>query len=303
MRKSGSRGAAIINALVIAVTLAAISTTLLSRVMVVVERSSDARAVDQASLLLTAAIILVRRVVALNAQIEGTTHSGQPWAAPRIGESIGSGTASWQIEDLQAKFNLNWLTAVESAEPLFRSFERLARGQGVPAAIVDRVRQALSPESGGRDTIFVQGTRPPVLPFISVGQLRLIAGMIDPYFDALSPLVASLPAESSLNVNTVLPEIVAAFIGDVDLDLLERELARARPFPSVDSFHDWISRTFGDGASAALEVLPLDVSSAWFGARVNVQLEGLVLSRYVILNRIAAEGRVSIYLSLPAFVE
>lgn len=299
-RCARTRGMALINALIVASALAAMSSALLLRADAARQRLGHQQTADQAALYLGAAIALVQQSVALDVDDSGIVHLGQLWAQDRLDESIDRGHVDWRITDLQGQFNINWLLAEADMGHFAASFARLVQARGLTPALSQRLLLAMDPESATRMTAFVPGVRPPTVPLVFVSQLRLIEGMDDRAFAALTPVLTALPVETALNVNTALPEVLAAFVPNIEAAEIERALAPVRPFSSVDSFLEWAAQGLGDDAAAALEELPLDVGSEWFGARVSARLDMLIVHRAVVLNRLA-ERRSEIVLSVPEY--
>ncbi|MEL7012344.1 MAG: hypothetical protein AAFO72_03585, partial [Pseudomonadota bacterium] len=107
------RGVALINALLIVAALSAVTVALLQRTDASNERLIDLQRAGQAKLYLDAVTLQLTDVIGL-AEFgpDGQTilvDTGQTWARPATEVAIGDGKATWQVDDLQGKFNLAWL--------------------------------------------------------------------------------------------------------------------------------------------------------------------------------------------------
>ena len=301
---SRQRGMALINALIVVAALAAVSLVLLSRTEQARERLGMRFDADQAELYLDAAESLVLQLVDASARDE-FVHAGQAWASPRAAETIDRGTVGWQLEDLQGRFNINWLSRDDPmGEAAREAFLHLARDLGVPAQLAGRLADAGDARTLFRDGAFGGSagvSRPPQLPLLLPRTLLLVAGAGEGHLERLLPMLSALPPESALNVNTARPDILLPFLPGAnarDLSAFE-QYRRERPFMDIDAFFEWAEMVLGEDAALALEALSLSTGSEWFEARLVARLDTVVLRRSVVVQRSEETGRSAITLSLP----
>lgn len=302
--RANPRGMALINALIVVAALAAVSLALLARTDQVHQRIGLRLDADQAEQYLDAAEHLVRQLVDTVGG-DDFVHSGQSWAIPRTGVAIDRGSVGWQIGDLQGRFNINWVLRTDAMGEAARgAFVRLARAQDVPAQVAIRIIDAAGSQGPFRDSAFGGGagvSSPPPLPLVLPQVLRLVTGAGDGRLDRLLPLVSALPPESGLNINTVAPEVLAAFVPDLsarDLGAFERH-RRERPLAAVGDFLAWVGVVMGEEPALALQDLSLTTGSEWFDARLVARLDTIVLRRSVTLQRPEEAGHSAIVLSMP----
>ncbi|MEQ9260338.1 MAG: type II secretion system minor pseudopilin GspK [Roseovarius sp.] len=310
-RRLSPRGVALLNALLIVAALSAVSLALLQR-----SEASNARLVEmqragQAELYLDAVTLQVQQVIGPAARgTDGETlivEPSQSWARPAQGILIGEGVASWQVADMQGRFNLAWLgqrlealpgeDEEETEEPpdlnrmLRDAFSRLVLERGLSRVELRRLEQALIPDLGQRVSAYGRATRPPPLPPAALDELLLVEGIGEEALAALRPILTTMPADAGgLNLNTVSAEVLAALMGERSAEALEAQLASARPFDTVEAALDWVSARGGPEALALVEALGAGVGSQWFEARMDVRLDTLRLRRRVVMQRANPES-------------
>lgn len=305
-KSAAPRGVALINALLIVAALSAITVTLMQRSEAARARLGGMLEADQLGLYLDAAEQLAFGLLAQPVDGSDATHSGQPWAQPFIEEPIERGTVSLRISDLQGRFNLAWLNrlaqdedSLEERAMIFDAFAQLMQDVGLDQQARRRLRQALDPDLGQRVTAWGRSTRPPTLPLLSIQQLRLVEGVSEDDLRRLAPHVTSLPSQAGPNLNTISPEVLAAFLPRANAGSLSAPLAAARPFEDFDTALEWIETRFGEDARERLEALDADVSSGWFELQIEARLDTLRLTRNVVVQRDDPTACCKIVLSLP----
>lgn len=300
------RGVALINALLIVAALSAVTVALLQRTDASNVRLIDLQRAGQAELYLDAVTLQLRDVIG-PAQFgpDGQTiivDTDQTWARPATEVIIGDGKAAWQVDDLQGRFNLAWLSRNFESLPndgdqapdlnamLLDAFRQIALDRGLSRAQLRRLEQALIPSLGQRVTAYGRATRPPPLPLSTLDELLLVDGMDDDILQSLRPVLASFPDDGAgLNLNTVNAEVLAALLGETSSDSLRQRLATDRPFTTVQTALAWVEDRAGADGKALMEALGAGIGSTRFEARIELQLDTLVLTRRVVLERIRPE--------------
>lgn len=305
-RIGAPRGVALINALLLVAALSAITVTLMQRAELARARLGGMLDADQLGLYLDAAEQLAFGLLAQPSGTAGITHLDQVWAQPFVEEPIDRGTVSLRISDLQGRFNLAWLSRpaldesdLEERAIIFEAFGQLMQDLGLDQQVRRRLIQALDPELGQRVTAWGRSTRPPDLPLVSVFQLRLVEGVSDADLEVLAPHVTSLPTQTMPNMNTISPEVLAAFLPRANAGSLAAALTQARPFEDSTAALDWIESRFGADARTRISALDPDVHSDWFELRIAARLDRLRLTRNVVLHRDDPSVCCKIVLALP----
>lgn len=305
-RPVAPRGVALINALVLVAALSAITVTLLQRVEQARTRLSGMLEADQLGLYLDAAEQLAFDMLTSSGQDKEIVHLGQAWARPLVDEPIDRGTVSLRISDLQGRFNLAWLNRpVEDEDDLQEqamfqdAFEQLMQVLALDQQVRRRLTQALDPELGQRVTAWGRSTRPPDLPLTALQQMRLINGVNDHDINRLAPYMTSLPTQAGPNLNTMSPELLAAFLPDTNAGTLAAHLNSVRPFQDYDTAIQWVEDRFGEDGRMRIEALDPDVASNWFELRIEGRLGSLRLARNVVLTRDGPDACCRTALALP----
>lgn len=282
-----ARGVALVNALIVVAALAAISTALLLRADAARQRLEVQRSSDQMQIYLRGGALIVQDLLTdAAASGGGAIHMDQDWARAVDEVQIDRGRIGWRMDDLQGRFNVNWLVrGVSDADPdqsapglptaqLARAaFERLARSAGASTLIAARLADALDPVSGRRSAAFDSDHQPPVLPLQSVAQLRNVRGVDGDMFARLEPLLAALPPQTGLNLNTALPEVLAAVVPNPSaVSRLTRTVAE-RPFDTDAAAREWIEAVLEQDAPGVIAAFAPGASSQWFAARLVVRLD------------------------------
>lgn len=302
----GARGIALINALVVVAAISAVAVALLARADAARLRLAEMRGADQAALYLDAAERLALLLIETDSNTTDTDHPGEPWAEAREAEEIDLGTAGWRISDLQGRFNVNWLAdEPDYWAPVAReAFERLMQQQGLPADLAARLADALDPEIAPQNRRARPGTAAARIrprPVLTVDELRLVEGLTEEDFARIAPFLAALPGQTTLNVNTASPEVLAAFLPDASVDQVSRALeAATRPFVDPDEFFYDIMEPLMGLAADDFPFERLDTATEWFEVRLNARLDRTHLRRTLVVRR-SAEGGGDIVLSLPEF--
>ncbi|MGI9284644.1 MAG: type II secretion system minor pseudopilin GspK [Pseudomonadales bacterium] len=164
------------------------------------------------------------------------------WAQPLEEFEIEQGALRLQINDLQARFNLNNLIdqqGVASATER-QQFDRLLQALNVPinlaAVIVDWLDVDEVNSSGSKeDDVYLERT-PSFLSantaMADVSELRQLNGMTDEYYELLAPYLTALPKSTkanakltSVNINTVSEQVFSSFANNISLSRAQSELA------------------------------------------------------------------------------
>lgn len=298
MRRA-ARGMALIQALVIVAAIAAVSMALLMRAEGARHRQELRNQAAQVALYLDAGVTLVRLQLAALSE-GGSVDRGQTWAQERRDRAIDAGTLSWRVDDLAGRFNLNAVSdeAGTGGDTPRAALVRLARAQGVSAVGAERLADALSPDLPIRAAAAAPRL-PPVLPVLHPQQVRYLLADEQPAFDRLLPLLAAVPAETPLNVNTLRPEVLEALAPHWPASLRAALIAAARdtPFARAEDWQAWIA-ALDDDAAAMVGALGLATSSEWFELQLEARLDSLALRRSVVLDMGAAQGRGAVFLSM-----
>lgn len=134
---------------------------------------------------------------------------------------------SGQIEDLQARFNINNLVQNGKPQTLYiERFKRLLRNielnEDMAAVIVDWLDSNVETGfSGAEDNEYLNLTPPyrtANQAMADVSELLLIKGVDFEAYEKLRPFVCVLQSESEINVNTASAEVLSSIVKDISLE-------------------------------------------------------------------------------------
>lgn len=275
------RGVALITAmLVVAVTTVAVA-EVAGQQLVDIRRTGSLLAADRAALAARGVEAWARATLARDAAGDPVDHLQEDWARLLPPTEIEDGTVSGDIVDLQARLNLNGLLGADGSPDAvsLRRFQRLLTAMDAPPELAQAVLDWMDADTeprfpgGAEDSRYLEA-EPPYRaanrPFVSVTELRLVAGMDDALFGRLAPHLTALPGPTPVNVNTASPVVLRTLADDItraDAEALA-EARRDNPFTDVETFlrHPAL-------AGREVEAEGLGVSSRYFLARARVELE------------------------------
>lgn len=277
-------GIVLINALVIVLAISTVAAALLTRSESARIRAMNATESQQLALFLDGGEMLVPGLLRGVAD-GGAVHAGQPWAQAGLGYPIDRGRVSVRIDDLQGRLNVNWLSRDDAyARALF---EQVFSELGVPRSLLGDIAAYVS--IGGPTALAAYLSRnPPVLPrggpAGTIDELREVAGMTPELFARLRPVLAALPIDSRLNLNSAPPILLKAALAPFPPEVIAEVLARERPILELSEIRQ---RTIEILETEEIDDLPLDrltVSSNWFMADLTAELDRSRQRRQAVFN-------------------
>ena len=260
------RGVALISVLVVLAVATTVVTGLLLTLQLDLRRLETAGQLRQARAYALGMESWMR--VRLMREIRTAQQRGQP-AAPLpaalfapVRLEIDQGSLDGRLVDLDGRYNLNNLRRPDgSLDPVhYTLLERLLALLGLPAdlapAIADWIdvdREARFP-AGAEDADYAL-LRPaygaPNRPLASVSELRGVRGLTPEHHARLAPFVTTLPAPSTLNVNTAPDLLLALMAGATGAARAPGTgLEALRPPGGFVSVEEFLARA-GAGAAAA----------------------------------------------------
>ena len=274
-------GAVLINALVVVLAIAAVSTALLVRSEGARMRATEGRDSQQQALYLDAAELLVPDFLDEVVR-DSIAHPEQTWGQSDLGFPIDRGRVGLRFTDLQGRLNVNWLTRSDDyVDGLFRA---VFADAGVSQAFVVEIGAFVSADGPPKGAYLAR--RPSVLPrggrITVLEDLLELDGMSPEVLRLLKPYLAALPTDSRLNLNTAPDVIKRAALLPLPEELVTEVLAQDGPIGSISELR---GRTTEILETEDLDHLPferLTTSSNWFAADIVAETEGRVDRRRAI---------------------
>jgi len=153
-------------------------------------------------------------------------YATQPWAQP-VGplEVVPGVTLEANLEDMQGRFNLNWLvgyTGVTAGKPdliALEAFKKLLELSQVDPKwadmVVDWIDRDNLPQTQGAEVSAYMGQNPPYLAanqyITSTTELLALPGFGRENYEKLAPYIAALPPATTLNICTAKGRVLDAF--------------------------------------------------------------------------------------------
>jgi general secretion pathway protein K len=208
-------------------------------------------------------------------------YAAQPWAQP-VGplEVVPGVTLEANLEDMQGRFNLNWLVSssgpnVGKPDPTaLDAFKYLLQLTTVDPKwadmVVDWIDRDNIPQTQGAEDSAYMGQSPPYLAanqyITSITELLALPQFGRDNFQKLAPYISALPPSSKLNICTAKDKVLDAFnVGSVnwssDPDSLAKNRADANGcFPTMAA----LGPTFADPAKLAAAASFFVTNSQYF---------------------------------------
>lgn len=282
---------ALIQALLVVAALAAVAAALMIRSETARQRLEWRFAGDQATLYLASGVELLRETLPT-----GPVHPDQDWARPREGLEIDRGFLSWQVQDLQGRFDLNTLR--DDPEGTARAaLERLMRAHDLPGPMADAVLSQIDAR--------IQASEDP-MPLTMPMSLRAVLGdnprsnWVENW-EAFARDIAALPDDTVINLNTMSDAVLQSLLPGLDrprLQVLRRRLIAA-PEQDADALATWAETALGADLAGTLRALPLGNASTLFLADLRVSLDTLSLRRSVVIDTGGPGGAGAVLMSIP----
>lgn len=293
-RGPAQRGVAVITAVVLVALASIAAAALISKLHLTLRYLENSLDHDQAARFargVESASIAVLRADAEGDQVD---HFGEQWATPLPPVSIGKGTASGSIVDLQSRFNLNALVQNGAPNAVYLEiFRRLLRGLKLDPAIADAVVDWIDADQeptlpfGAEDGFYLGLERPYRAAdrrFTSASELRLLKGVDAGVYAALAPYVTALPEPTPINVNTAPAAVLQALVEGLSAADARRlvEVRTEHEFESVAAFlHDPTI------AARAVEPTAISIGSSYFAVHAAAALDHGSAKRVSVVHRLS----------------
>ena len=298
-RPLGSRGAALLAAMLTVALVATFAASALWQQWRAVEIEIAERARVQSAWVLTGSLDWARLILREDARSGGADHLAEPWAVPlqeaRLSTFLAASDTtaatdpnstdtqdaflSGQIIDLQSQLNvMNLVQGGTVSEPWLRTFAKLFELLGLPAQelsrLVENLRFAADTSADNRSGQFA-----PLMPQ-RVEQLTWL-GLSPQTVAVLLPYVTLLPGTTPLNLNTASPEAICASVptmGLADAQRLVTERDRTHFRSTNDAGRILGSEaSFGEGRHS--------VATRFFEVRGRLRLDQMVVEERSVLQR------------------
>jgi len=299
-RVQDDRGSALITTLLIAALVTIIATGIISGQVVDIRRTANIMEAGQAEMLADsveawAVNLLVRDARHDSKGSDPVDSLDEEWGKPLLPTEVKIGTVAGEIQDMQARFNLNNLIHEAPDTPhgkqCRQQFRRLAEGCKLEGEIVNTVTDWLDNDQeahfpgGAEDAVYLE-MQPPYrtadAPMASPSELRLLKGVDASAYQCLVPLISALPEPTLVNVNTA-PAVILASLSDKLALAVAENIVEARPLGGYASVDEFLA--LPELAGSGLKGEFLTVQSRYFMVTARVEFGRARLNRFSMLNR------------------
>ncbi len=289
--RRGQSGIALITALLVLTIAVVLAASLAHESALSLRRTENLLHQGQGQAYLQGAEDWVRQIVARDGR--EVDHLGEPWATPLPPIPVEGGEIVGRLSDLQGRLNLNALLAEDgSIDPLMR--QRLAcvlRRAGIEQtdAALDALADWQDADGdvrslGAEDGVYQALPRPYRAgnqPLLTSGELALVQGFAPAIVPRLRPLVAALPANASVNINTAPLEVLTCLGEGVD-EAAWRAFVEERARTPLKKVDDLLGKAPFQGN---IDPKGLGITTRLFLLEAEARIGRTVARRYSVLLR------------------
>lgn len=289
--KYQERGVALITVMLILALATILAVSMSSRQQLDIHRSANVFNFEQAYQYVLGGESWAKQILKRDFDDNKIDSLEDDWATVLPPLPIEGGQMSGQIEDLQARFNLNNLVKDGRPNKLYIDrFKILLRNielnEDIAVVIVDWVDANVETGfSGAEDNEYLNSTptyRTANQPMDDVSELLLIKGIDFEAYEKLRPFVCVLKSEAEINVNTASAEVLSSIVKDITLEEA-KSLAEDRDKEAYKKVDDFLQHPLLKPKKVKSE--GLSVSSQYFQLNSTAQIERISLEYTTILRR------------------
>ena len=294
------QGVALITALLIAALVTVAAVAMASRQQLDIRRTGNMLEADQAYMYTLAAETWVTQILREDQQRSQIDTLNEDWAMKLPPLPIEGGVISGSVEDMQGRFNLNNLvdpnpTRQQTQISIFRSLlnqvslaeEKVTFSPFVPNRVADWIDPDLNSLADGAEDLDYLNLDVPYRAanrfMASATELAAVAGVSLTDVNALLPLVAALPDNTQVNVNTA-PEMVLMSLNQDITPQIAAELAEFRKETPFAQVADFVTK-LRDDYNITFDGTLITVSSNYFLVSSDAAIGRTHLRMYSLLVR------------------
>lgn len=286
------RGFALIQVLLVFAILAVVVSRMQYEQRIQIERAYQSLFLSQAQSYIDSSEAIARVGLKLDLEQTSKDHFYQDWNQPIGPLPLEEGLISLELNDLQGRFNVNWLHPDSGYRQGAREgFKRLLIELGEDSAIADELYNWFDEDSGAEFNYgdLMPSYTPSFHPMADVSELRLLKSVDREVYEKLAPFVAALPARSALNINTATPQVFMTVANFLSLDDANG-FVDARGEEGYNAVEDLTNQALFQEAEEELLITNLSVRSYWFDLFTEVRVGTRSLTQQSRLFRDELEG-------------
>ena len=224
---------------------------------------------------------LVRLTLRDDAKAGLPDHQLKPWTVPIPEIKIENGAMSGRMIELNGRFNLaNLLDKDRQIDPLgVAAYQKLLANLGLSADLADHLVKHLQSKA------VLENGKNKIWPLVDINELSQIDGYSRDIVRQLEPSIVALPVATTLNLNFVSAEVLAAWVPTLSVSAAEQALSKRRSqyFNNVAEFSAQLPKDIQVPAQI------LGVHSQFFWADVGARFGHVFLQHRILLDRSKTE--------------
>ena len=289
--KNQEKGVALITVMLILALATILAVSMSSRQQLDIHRSANVINFEQAYQYILGAETWAGQFLKRDLSDNNIDSLNDDWATVLPPLPIEGGSMSGQIEDLQARFNINNLVQNGKSQKIYVDrFKQLLRNLELNEDLASVIVDWLDPNEqvgflGAEDNEYLNlspAYRASNQAMEDVSELLLVKGMDIESYEKLRPFVCVLKSETSINVNTATAEILSSIVKDMSVEDA-KELIKERNKDIFEKIEDFIQHPLLKQKKIKNE--GLSVSSNYFQLNSTAQIERISVEYVSIIHR------------------
>jgi general secretion pathway protein K len=291
LRENREHGVALITVMLILALATILAVSMSSRQQLNIHRSSNIFNFEQAYQYISGAESWAQQILKRDRKKNDLDSFKDDWAQVLPPLPIEGGSMAGQIEDLQARFNINTLVLdgkpqVVNIERFKRLLQNLGLNENLPNVIVDWIdSNELAGFSGAEDNEYLNLTpayRSANKPMQDISELLLIKGFDFASYEKLRPFVCVLESATDINVNTASAEVLSSLASGLNIEDA-RSLVAERDKTSYEKIEDFLQQPLI--LKTEIKKDGLSVNSHYFQLNSTAQIDNINVEYTSILQR------------------
>ncbi len=285
------KGVALITVMLILSLATILAVSMSSRQQLDMHRSANVFNFEQAYQYVSGAESWAKQILKRDQQDNQVDSFEDDWATVLPPLPIEGGQMSGQIEDLQARFNINNLVLDGKPDKLYIDrFKRLLRNlelnEDIATVIVDWIDTNEKVGFLGAEDNEYLNLSPPYRTanqaMEDVSELLLVKGVDFESYEKLLPFVCVLKSNTAINVNTASAEVLSSIVKGITIDDA-KELVKDRNKKTYEKTDDFLQHPLLKQKKVKNE--GLSVSSNYFQLNSTAQIERISVEYTTVIHR------------------
>lgn len=221
------KGVALITVMLILALATILAVSMSTRQQLDIHRSANVFNFEQAYQYVLGAESWAKQILKRDIEKNKTDNLNEDWAAVLPPLPIEGGQMSGQLEDLQARFNINNLVQDGKVQNLYlERFKRLLRNLELDENMVTPIIDWLDSNeeigfAGAEDNEYLNlspAYRTANQAMEDISEILLVKGVDFDDYEKLRPFISVLKSNVAINVNTASAEVLSSIVNDVTLE-------------------------------------------------------------------------------------